>query len=146
MLYLQIKDAFVRELDKHFDSKLEMGKRVRVVSDLQMFDAKEDKFVWGQKKNQIPEHFMVYVDEYHVCTFHADEPLKAVLVSFWKGFTQAYKDKKIRLTPPRMRVDDEKPKSTKQLQMEKLDAIKPTTKAERMAKEIVTNIVKGKKQ
>lgn len=141
-MYLHIKDKFVRELQNHFDSKLKVEKRVRVVSDLQMFRPKEDKFVWAQQKDKIPEHFMVYFDDEHICTFGADMPVNRVMLQFWRGFREAYGAKKIHLTPPWMR-EEVKQKTATEKALEKLDKIKPTTKAERMAKDIVTNIVTG---
>jgi hypothetical protein len=143
-MYLHIKDAFIRELAKHFDKKMEIDKRLSIVSDLQMFRAKEDPFVWSEKKGLAPEHFMVYFDSEHICTFNLNDSVKKVMLLFWKGFREAYAKKRIKLTPPRMRVEVKKETPTQQA-LKRLEKIKPTTGAERMAKEIVKKVIKGDK-
>lgn len=139
MLYLSVRDRFKREVGKNFDSKVEMDKRLTVISDLEMFRPKEDKFVWGQKKGKLPQFFQVSVDGVHICTFNETDSVERAMLLFWKGFREAYTNHKIRLNPPRFDEVLPKPETAK----DKLKKIKPTTKAERMAKEVVTRIVDG---
>lgn len=144
MIYLTAKDSLIRELEKHFDSKLNIRKRIRVISDLQMFKPKEDLFVWGQKKGKIPEHLMVYFDDIHILTFDETEPLKNVMFRFWVGFREAYSKNSIRLTPPWM-IEVEKKETPKEKQLNNLKKIKVLTKEQKIAKEIVKKIIRDQK-
>lgn len=136
-LQLTIKDHLIRELSKHFDSKIQFEKRIRVLSDLDVF-LPEDKYIWEQKKDRTAEYFQVYFDDQYICGFDEETPSKVGVALFWKGFTEAYKDKKVRLTPPWMRVE-EKPKE--ETEKDRLKKIKPKTPEQKMAKAAVEKLV-----
>lgn len=128
MIYLSVKDQLIREIGKSFDPKLSFDKRIRVMSDLLMFKAKEDISVWKQKRGELPEYFTVYFDNEYICGFDANQPLEKATLYFWKGFKEAYKKNKIRLTPKA---------EIKEVKKEKRKA---TTPVEKMATQIVEKL------
>jgi hypothetical protein len=143
MIYLSVKDTFIRELEKSFDKKLQVAKRIRVISDLQMFRPKEDPFVWGEKKGKVPEHLMIYFDGVHILTFNETESIPKVMLKFWKGFREAYKVGSIKLTPPWM-IEQVKTPTESDIQIERLSKIEAGTKERKIAKAIVKSMINKK--
>lgn len=127
MIYLSVKDQLLRELSGSFDPKLNFDKRIRVMSDLLMFNPKEDKSVWKQKRGDTPEYFTVYFDNEYICGFDANQPASHAVLLFWKGFKQAYQEKKIRLNPKlemtEVKVEKKKPKATTPVEKMALEVV-----------------------
>lgn len=136
-LILTVKDQFLRELGKHFEPKLNMNKRIQIVSDLQMFKAKEDKAVLAQLRGTAPEYFTVYLDNEFISSFTAQQTPSQALLSFWKGLKEKYKAGAVRLTPPELRIEQKTEKK------DPLKDVKADTKERKMAKEIVARVNKG---
>lgn len=130
MIWLSVKDRLVNELGKSFDPKIKFGDRIKVLSDLSIFNPKEDIYVWGQKRGELPEYFTVYFDNEYVCGFDEKQPVERVVLDFWKGFKKGYEEGKFKLTPK-----VEQPKEKKEVKK-----VKATTKEERMAMEIAKRL------
>jgi len=129
MIYLKIKDKLITELSKSFDPKVNFDKRLRVSSDLQVFNFKEDKSVWKQKRGLLPEYFTVYFDDEYICGFDDTQTIEWVVLQFWKGFKHAYESGKIRLNP-----------TTDTVPTAKKATILATTPEEKMAAQIVRKL------
>lgn len=130
MIWLNVKDKLVHELNDSFEAKVNFRERVRVMSDLLAYNYKEDKSVWQQKQGLAPEYFTVYFDDEYICGFDDRTPVKKAVLEFWKGFKQAYKDGKVRLNP---KVKEEVVKVKKK-------SIKATTPTEKMAAQITRRL------
>lgn len=97
------------------------------MSDLLMFNPKEDKSVWKQKRGDLPEYFTVYFDDEYICGFDANKPVERAVLEFWKGFKQAYQEKKIRLNPKpeliEIKAEKKKPKATTPVEKMALEVV-----------------------
>jgi len=132
MMYLSVKDQLIKELSGSFEPKIKFDTRLRVMSDLLMFNPKEDLSIWNQHKGITPEYFTVYFDGEYICGFDSKQSVERAILDFWRGFKEAYKDGKIHLDP-----NYKEP--TKTVVKKK---IKPTTPTEKMAAEIAEKLQK----
>lgn len=130
-MYLSVKDRLVSELGKSFHPKLHFETRVKVLSDLLLFKPKEDISVWRQKTGTAPEYFTVYFDDEYICGFNDQESVDYAVLSFWKGFKQAYEAGTIHLDPNYKEPVVVKPAKKKR---------KATTPEEKMAEQIVEKL------
>lgn len=90
-----VQEKLVQMLQPDFD--FDIKDRILVVSDLDHFKAKEDPFVWGQKKGKVPEFYEVYWDNEWIMDFHEGDTPELVYIGFLKGFGEAYEAGKVRL-------------------------------------------------
>ena len=129
-MYLNVKDQLIRELSNSFEPKIKFDKRIKVLSDLNVFRPKEDVSVWKQSKGILPEYFVVYFDDEYICGFDASRSVSYAKLEFWKGFHVAYKQGKIYLDP------NYKPEVVKKEKKK----IKATTPTEKLAVEVIKKL------
>lgn len=141
MLLLTIKDNIIDELSKSFDSALRPRERITVVADIEMF-TKEDKYIWEQGKGKTSLCFQVFFDGVFISLIHEDQPIQRAVLDFWRGFKEAYTQKKIRLIPQEYVIEQEIKKEEQKLKKESIDRLPESTPVERQAKHIIKNLVK----
>lgn len=107
-MILQIKDQFLQLIRKDFSPDIEIEKRIRIISDLEMFRAGEDKSVWQQSKGQRAKVYQVYFDDEYICNFNDDDILQAVYLLFWRGMKAKYEKGMIRLDPLWKKQEEER--------------------------------------
>lgn len=141
-MILHIKDQFLQLIRKDFNPKLEIEKRILMISDLEMFRKGEDKYIWAQSKGKTAEVYQIYFDNEFICSFKTDDIMPAVVLMFWKGFKDKYKKGMIRLDPLWKKKQEEElekeiKKAKKAKRKKELKESKATTPEEKMAKDIV---------
>jgi len=153
-MLLTIKDAFKAEILTSFHPSLKMDERIVIIADVEMFNPKEDKYIFAQKKGDAPLCFQVYLDGVFISLFYDRNPKlsqelvqKAAVLAFWKGLHQAYKDGRVHLVSPQLRADIEQQEKTdalavKEKQKKKINSLPESTPVQKMAKQIVKNVAK----
>ena len=98
MLSDGVQEKFRLFIKPHFDQFLSEIKyfgdfdynRITVWADIDMYNWKEDAFVWGQKREKASKTFQVFFDSKLVCYLNEHEDKDKTLRNFWKGFLEAY--------------------------------------------------------
>lgn len=147
---IQIKDACINFLQKHFDKKVvDMSKRLRLVSDLFKFRI-EDPYFFDQKKGKIPRHYSLYFDNEFVCSFDSTYPPQALEVMALRGLLKLYEDGKIqfneRLRDAQEEIEKYKIKMEKEAKKKKIkktiEAIKSVNEESEMAAQVIDSLEK----
>jgi hypothetical protein len=159
MISLPIQEQFrlfitphVNQLFRELNSPIQFEpSRVTLWADVDSFKFKEDAFVWGQKREKIPNQYSVYFDSIHVCYLEPNTPKDETLKRFWKGFLKAYAlpdndANKIWLDPQiykdKAKEEKENAKKRKQAIQDAIKAKPVTSETQAIAKEIALDVAK----
>lgn len=144
-MYLSVQSAIADELCKSFASDCKMSKRLKVVSDSEMFLKGSDQLIVDQAKGKVAPHMNVFVDDEYICGFSLDKPKEQAILDFWKGFKQAYQAGRVHLRPGDYELEKAlQPKEeTLEDKLAKIDESNPTVKK---AKEIIRRVAKKSKK
>lgn len=150
----QVKKQVIENIKKDMTdfgiTQVELEKRITVRLDTDQFDAKEDESVWMQKKGKAPFVCEVYFDNVWICDLHESDTHEKLKVKYFKGFLKAYENNKIRLNLLLgVQLDEMEKEAQKQakLELDKSISDLPTaTPEEKMAKDIVKEIVEEKNE
>ena len=80
-------------INPHF--QFDTLKRITVISDVNQFDASQDKTTYLQGIGEIPNYHEVYWDGVWIMDFHDAMSQEAVLHDFLFGFKNAYEDNQV---------------------------------------------------
>lgn len=132
------------EIEQHFDKMVDIKNRLHVVSDIYKFRWKDDESVWSQKRGKTEKYYEVTLDGEHVCGFDESETMAQVMLKFWKGMRDGYKEGKIRLN--KFLAEEERKNREVDLKNQKLNRtkrikdIKAVTPEQKIAKEVVKRL------
>lgn len=155
MIYLPLKDLVIDILTKHLygtfgDENPELIKafgfrdRFRVIADTEMFNAKEDAFVFAQEKGDIDKIYQVYFDGEFMFQMTQRDNEASVVLKFFRAFKEKYSNGTIKLIKDEYKIDREVAEMKKNDIVKKVKDIKAKNKTEEMAKEVLLNVVKEK--
>jgi len=155
MIDLPLKERVINQLTKHLygtfgaenpELREAFGfeDRFRIVGDTEMFNHKEDEYVWKQQVGDIKEVFQVFFDGEYMCNFTEDDHFKYVLLTFFMAFKEKYKDGTIKLIKEDYQREFDMQEDEKAEALKRIKLIKPESNIESMAKEVLTNVVKEK--
>jgi hypothetical protein len=144
-----VKDAVIQNIRRSMAdfgiNEFELLERITVKLDAEQFKWKEDESVWLQKKDKAPKVCEVYFDNVWCCDLYETDTHHRVLEKFFKGFEKGYALGKIRLNKFLATIEAEKEKQAeidkKAAQKKAIESIPTTTPEEKVAKEIVKEIV-----
>lgn len=128
--------------------EFELLERISVRLDVDQFNSSEDESVWLQKKGKAPFVCEVYFDNVWMCDLHETDTHLKLMEKYLKGFLNAYENNRIRLNRLLGVQLDEMEKAAQKAAKEELDKslkdLPTATPEEKMAKEIVQEIVEEK--
>ena len=141
---MTVEQQVKNEIAQHFDRMVDIENRLYVVSDLYKFRWKDDESVWGQKRGKTEKYYEITFDNEHVCGFDESETMAQVMVKFWKGMRDGYKEGKIRLNKflaeEERKRELEKVKNQKKDRIKRIKNIKASTPEQKIAKEVVERL------
>lgn len=148
-LSTEIKDAVIVNIRRDMASfgidEIELRQRITVKLDTDQFNYKEDESVWLQKREKAPFVCEVYFDDCWCCDLHQTDSHHKLIEKFFKGFEKGYDSGKIRLNRFLAEIQDaQETKDKKDAEKKALDSLPSSTPEEKIAKEIVTEIVQEK--
>jgi len=143
----QIKDLVILNIRKDMAdfgiAEPELRERITVKLDIVQFNVKEDESVWLQDKGKAPFVCEVYFDAVWCCDLHESDSHEKLIKKYFRGFLKGYESGKIRLNRFLAQLaDEQEAKSIKEAKKGVVDAMASSTPEEKIAKEIVKEIVK----
>lgn len=146
----KLRERIVSTLEKDLAdfglTELEARGRIKVVFDMEQFNAKEDESVWMQLREKRPWVCEVYFDDVWCCDFKISDSADKLRNIFFKGFERGYDSGKIRLNRFLASLEAEEEawiiKGKKDDQTKKIESLPEATPEERVAKEIIKEIAK----
>lgn len=145
----QIKSSVIanirRDMADFGIGDIELLERISVRLDTEQFNFKEDESVWLQKREKAPFVCEVYFDNCWCCDLHETDSHEKLREKFFKGFLKGYELKRIRLNRFLAELEDARiEKEQKEAEKKAIDSLPSTTPEEKIAKQIVTEIVQEK--
>ena len=142
----QIKDSVIlnirRDMADFGITELELRERIAVKLDVVQFNVKEDESVWLQDKGKAPFVCEVYFDAVWCCDLHESDSHAKLAEKYFNGFLKGYESGKIRLNRFLAQIaDEQEAKSIKEAKKKVVDAMPSSTPEEKIAKEVVKEIV-----
>lgn len=125
---------------------LEVRGRIKVVFDMEQFNAKEDESVWVQLREKRPWVCEVYFDDVWCCDMKLTDTPEKLRNMFFKGFERGYDSGKIRLNRFLASLEAEKDAyiigQKKADEKRVIDNLPERSPEERIAKDIIKEIAK----
>lgn len=145
----EIKDSVImnirRDMADFGIDEIELRTRITVKLDTEQFNFKEDESVWLQKRDKAPFVCEVYFDDCWCCDLHESDSHPQLVQKFFTGFEKGYESGKIRLNRFLAEIQDaQEEKDKKDAEKKAVDSLPSSTPEEKIAKEIVTEIVQEK--
>lgn len=131
-----VSDKILKEMNGIFPNA---STRLRIWSDVDKFNWKEDEDIWKQKTGRVSKEYEIYFDREYLCMFSEDDSVDQAYLIFLNSLKRAYKEEKIYVNEQMYVIKDEeaKIKSEAQFQAE----IEAIPKARNSQEEIVREVV-----
>lgn len=133
------------EIQNHFSKDLvNVSERVSVVADVDLFNYKEDKSVWDQKKQNIAGVYSIYFDGVFVCNFTTEWYLPMVMSTFWRGLRDLIKAEKVYLMVEQYEEKIKAEREAQKQQDQVIESLPGGTYEKEIAKEVIRRVSKRK--
>lgn len=138
-----VAELFIKEIDPIFPNA---KNRLRVWSDVDKFNWKEDEDIWKQHKGLAKREYEIYFDREFICSFFEDSDFQDVYILFLTALKKLFKDGKIFNHEEVYKVKDEEARQKKLAQEAAELAAIPTArnKEEEIVREVIIKSRKGK--
>lgn len=143
-MILPIKDKFISAISKQTGFIQDIGKRLRVESDLDTFNYKEDKSIWHQKRGDVARYYTVYFDDVFILGFEDTELPEATFLRFFRALHELARQGKVVLDKYKAKeeqmIAEELTKQAKKEKQKLIDDLPEDTKEHSMAKEVIKRV------
>jgi hypothetical protein len=143
-MILPIRDKFIQAIERQLGFIQDVGKRLRVESDLDVFNPKEDKYIWAMKRGEVSRYFSVYFDDVFVVGFEDTELPEATFLRFFRALRDLSVKGEIILDKHKKDAEDiikqELGKIERSEKKKRIDDLPESTKEQKMAKEVIKRV------
>jgi hypothetical protein len=121
-------DTFSKQLADTLDSELggtfkNLPKRIRIWSEVDKYNWKEDESVWRQKRGKDAKDYEFYMDGEFVCSFIDRDGIKSAYLRVLEGIRNLYKEGKLFVNEEMYKIkeaeEEEKRKKSNEVELPK---------------------------
>lgn len=113
--------SFAQDLAKRIIDELpqfpKINERLRIYSDTDKYNYKEDESVWNQQQGRSPEEGEIYLDREFVCFYTTKDGINKALVRFLTEIGRLYLEGKIFVHPEMYAIKEEEERSIRDKQV-----------------------------
>lgn len=142
-LSTRVSDKINHEIGEVFKNT---PKRLRIWSDVDKFNWKEDESIWKQHKGLASKEYEIYFDREFLCTFSDKQTLEDIVIVFLNSLKRLYKEGQIYVHEEVYKVKDEEARQKRLAQEAAELAAVPqaTSREEEIVRDVVVKTKKRK--